>query len=168
MIKVKRFFLEILKENYKNVSLEMPDGIELKLEKKNTFELNKFFYRNIGLDHYWRDRLIWTDKEWFKYVGNKNLETWVMRKNKKYIGFYEQEFHPVSNEIELINMGILKEFREKKFGSLILKHSIHTAFKKKIKKMWVHTCSLDHKNALLNYKSKGFKIYKEEEISFVA
>ena len=34
--------------------------------------------------------------------------------------------------------------------------------------MWVHTCSLDHKNALLNYKSKGFEIFKEEEIDFVA
>jgi len=34
--------------------------------------------------------------------------------------------------------------------------------------MWVHTCSLDHKHALQNYKSKGFVIFKEEEIDFVA
>ena len=35
-------------------------------------------------------------------------------------------------------------------------------------RMWVHTCSLDHKHALQNYKSKGFEIFKEEEIDFVA
>ena len=30
--------------------------------------------------------------------------------------------------------------------------------------MWVHTCSLDHKHALQTYRSKGFEIFKEEEI----
>ena len=37
-----------------------------------------------------------------------------------------------------------------------------------LERMWVHTCSLDHKHALQNYKSKGFEIFKEEEIDFVA
>ena len=83
------------------------------------------------------------------------------------MGFYEQEYHPGNNEIELINMGILKEYRGMKLGSTLLKHSISVAFKKKTKRMWVHTCSLDHKFALQNYKSKGFKIFKEEKIDFV-
>jgi hypothetical protein len=43
-----------------------------------------------------------------------------------------------------------------------------SASRKNPNRMWVHTCSLDHKNALLNYKSKGFEIFKEEEIDFVA
>ena len=84
------------------------------------------------------------------------------------MGFYEQEFHPAKNEMELINMGILKEFRGKKLGSILLMHSIQSSFKKKPKRMWVHTCSLDHEYALINYKSKGFEIFKEEEIDFVA
>ena len=32
------------------------------------------------------------------------------------------------------------------------------------KKVWVHTCSLDHKNALANYLARGMKIYKSEKI----
>ena len=60
------------------------------------------------------------------------------------------------------------EYRGNKLGSSLLSHSIISAFKKKPKRMWVHTCSLDHKHALQNYKSKGFKIFKEEEIDFVA
>ena len=65
-------------------------------------------------------------------------------------------------------MGILKEYRGRKLGSILLKHSIITSFKINLKRMWVHTCSLDHKFALKNYESKGFKIFKKEEISFVA
>ena len=64
-------------------------------------------------------------------------------------------------------MGILKEHQGKKFGSLLLKHIIHEAFSKKIERLWVHTCSLDHKHALDNYLSKGFKTFKEETINFI-
>ena len=89
-----------------------------------------------------------------------------MKKGKDLVGFYEQEFHPSLNEVELINMGILKEYRGEKLGSTILKHSIKNAFKFKPNRVWVHTCSLDHEFALQNYKAKGFKIFKEEEINF--
>tara|TARA_B110000305_G_C19232663_1_gene535964 strand:+ start:228 stop:440 length:213 start_codon:yes stop_codon:yes gene_type:complete len=70
--------------------------------------------------------------------------------------------------MELINMGILKEFRGLKLGSALLNHAIVNSARKNLNRIWVHTCSLDHKHALQNYKSKGFKIFKEEEIDFIA
>ena len=97
-----------------------------------------------------------------------NLETHILKKDGNLIGYYEQEYHPNLNEIELINMGVLKEFRGIKLGSVLLNHAIASASRKNPIRMWVHTCSLDHKNALHNYKSKGFEIFKEEEIDFVA
>jgi GNAT superfamily N-acetyltransferase len=91
-----------------------------------------------------------------------------LKKKNDFVGFYEQEYHPATNEMELINMGILKEFRGLKLGSALLNHAIVNSSRKNLNRMWVHTCSLDHKHALQNYKSKGFKIFKEEEIDFVA
>ena len=165
--RVQRFFLEI-KNFTKSIELNLPENYKIILDDKKNFQLNKFFYKQIGIDHYWRDRLLWSDKEWLSYVTNKNLETHILKKNENLIGFYEQEYHPDSNEIELINMGVLKEFRGLKLGSILLNHAIASASRKNPKRMWVHTCSLDHKHALLNYKSKGFEIFKEEEIDFVA
>ena len=63
---------------------------------------------------------------------------------------------------------IAKEFRGLKLGSTLVNHAIASASRKNPGRMWVHTCSLDHKHALQNYKSKGFEIFKEEEIDFVA
>ena len=166
MPKVKRFFLEIKK---KQCLLELPlfpKKIQVYLDKEKNININKFFYRQIGKDHFWRDRLLWSDKEWHKYVYNKNLETGVMKFEDKMIGFYEQEFHKETNEIELIQMGILKEYQGKKFGSFLLEYILHKAFKKKIDRVRGHTCSLDHKYALDNYLSKGFKVFKEETINF--
>ena len=165
--RIQRYFLEIKNFN-KPVELNLPQNHKIILDKKQDFRLNKFFYKQIGIDHYWRDRLIWSDDEWLKYVVNKNLETHILKKGDDLVGYYEQEYHRNTNEIELINMGILKEFRGLKLGSTLLNHAMASASRKNPERMWVHTCSLDHKHALLNYKSKGFKIFKEEVIDFVA
>ena len=165
--RVQRFFLEI-KDFSKPVELNLPQNHKIILDEKKNYQLNKFFYKQIGIDHYWRDRLLWADKEWLIYVTNKNLETHILKKGVELIGYYEQEYHPNSNEVELINMGVLKEFRGLKLGSTLLNHAMASASRKNPSRMWLHTCSLDHKYALLNYKSKGFKIFKEEEIDFIA
>lgn len=167
MPKVQRFFLEIKKKKSVDKSPSIPDKIEVYLDKEKDININKFFYRQIGKDHFWRDRLLWSDKEWIKYVNNTSLETGVLKLNNELIGFYEQEFHKKKNEIELIQMGILKEHQGKKFGSFLLQYIIYKAFAKKVERVWVHTCSLDHKHALDNYLSKGFKTFKEETINFI-
>ena len=165
--RVKRYFLE-MKDFSRSIELNIPNHYQIILDEKKNFKLNKFFYKQIGIDHYWRDRLIWSDNEWIKYVKNKNLETHLLKKGEDLDGFYEQEYHSETNQVELINMGILKEFRGLKLGSMLLNHAIASACRKNPDRMWVHTCSLDHKHALQNYKSKGFEIFKEEEIDFVA
>ena len=166
MPKVQRFFLEIKKVQFLYKPPVTPRKINVYLDKERDININKFFYRQIGRDHFWRDRLLWSDKEWGKYVDNNNLDTGIMKLDGELIGFFEQEFHKEKNEIELIQMGILKEYQGKKFGSFLLKYIVHKAFDKNVERVWVHTCSLDHRHALDNYLSKGFKIFKEETINF--
>ena len=165
MPRVQRFFLEIKKKEFLIKPTLFPEKAKIFSEKD--ININKFFYKQIGKDHLWRDRLLWSDKEWHKYINNINLETGVMKLDQDLIGFYEQEHHVAKNEIELIQMGILKEYQGKKFGSFLLNYIIYKAFIKniKIKRLWVHTSSLDHKHALNNYLSKGFKIFKQETVN---
>ena len=167
MPKVQRFYLELKKNNKPNQSIISPKNVKIFLDTEKNININKFFYRQIGKDHFWRDRLLWSDKEWQKYINNKNLETGIMKINNELVGFYEQEFHENRNEMELIQMGILKEYQGKKLGSFLLKYIIQNVLSRNIERLWVHTCSLDHKYALNNYLSKGLKIFKEEEIDFI-
>ena len=166
MPKVQRFFLEIKKKQFSDKLTSIPNKAEIYLDKEQDININKFFYKQIGKDHFWRDRLLWSDKEWQKYVKNINLETGVMKLEGELIGFFEQELHKKNNEVELIQMGILKEHQGKKFGSFLLEYILNEAFNKNVERVWVHTCSLDHKHALNNYLSKGFKIFREEKINF--
>jgi len=59
---------------------------------------------------------------------------------------------------------LLEEFQNKKLGSYLLSQAIKKSFNRSIDRVWVHTCSLDHKNALNNYIARGMKIFKTETI----
>ena len=169
MKKVQRYFLDYeFSQNAEIPELKNKNSFTFILNDKKNYEINQFFYKQIGKDHFWRDRLVWTDKQWMKYCSNPLLDTWILRDNKnELMGYYEIEKHE-NKEFELINMGLLIECRSKGFGSLLLTHVLKQSFDNKANKVWVHTCSLDHKFALANYLSRGFKVFKKEQIDFVA
>ena len=159
---VKRNYLEInslkdLKEGNKpseDYSLTLIDPIN--------FQLNKFFYKNIGKNHKWVDRLTWSEEKWINYVSSKNVRTYVFKFKDDLAGFFELIYHEQNNETEIAYFGILEEYQNKKLGSYLLSEAIKKSFESKVNRVWVHTCSLDHKNALNNYISRGMKIFKTE------
>jgi GNAT superfamily N-acetyltransferase len=128
------------------------------------FQLNKFFYKNIGKKHKWIDRLVWTEAQWIDYVSNKNVKTYVFKFKDDLAGFFELILHSEKKEVEIAYFGLLEEFQNKKLGSYLLSQAIKKSFKGSINRVWVHTCSLDHKNALNNYIARGMKIFKTETI----
>ena len=129
------------------------------------FQLNKFFYKNVGKKHHWVDRLIWTEKQWIEYTSDEKVKTYVLRKNDDLAGYFELILHKDKNEVEIAYLGLLEEYQNKKLGSFLLSSAIKNSFLNKPKRVWVHTCSLDHKNALQNYIDRGMKIFKKEFIS---
>ena len=128
------------------------------------FQLNKFFYKNVGKDHNWVDRLVWTETQWIKYTTDKKVKTYVLKKEEDLAGYFELIIHHNKNEIEIAYFGLLEEYQNKKLGSHLLSSAIKNSFSFKPKRVWVHTCSLDHKNALRNYVARGMKIFKKETI----
>tara|TARA_B100000579_G_C22614679_1_gene748948 strand:- start:355 stop:858 length:504 start_codon:yes stop_codon:yes gene_type:complete len=162
--KVERNYLEIkflkdLKDVpslLKKFSISLVDPVD--------FQLNKFFYKNIGKNHHWVDRLVWNEKQWIDYVSDKKIKTYVLKNEKDFVGYFELIFHPDKNEVEIAYLGLLEEYHNKKLGSFLLSEAIKNAFLDNPKRVWVHTCSLDHKNALKNYMARGMKIFKTENV----
>ena len=126
------------------------------------FQLNKFFYKNIGKRHKWEDRLIWNEQTWIDYVSSKKVKTYVLKNKDDLVGFFELIFHFEQKEVEIAYFGILEEYQNKKLGSFLLSEAIKKSFIENINRVWLHTCSLDHKNALNNYIARGMKIFKSE------
>ena len=162
MQEVKRSYLEI---NSLQDLKEVPkpsDNNYLNLLDPINFQLNKFFYKNIGQKHKWVDRLIWNESQWIDYFSNNRVKTYVFKHKEDLVGFFELIFHLEKNEVEIAYLGLLEEYQNKKLGSYLLSLAIKKSFIKDINRVWVHTCSLDHKNALQNYIARGMKIFKSE------
>ena len=161
---VKRSYLEINSLYELKESTQPSKDYSLDLCEPNDFQLNKFFYKNIGENHMWVDRLIWTENQWIDYVSNKDVKTYIFKYKNDLVGYFELIFHVEKNEIEIAYFGILKEYQNKKLGSYLLSEAIKKSFLKNVDRVWVHTCSLDHKNALNNYIARGMKVFKTEKI----
>ena len=162
---VKRNYLEINSLEKLKVSPAPLGNYSLKLLDPTNFQLNKFFYKNIGKKHKWIDRLAWNDSKWIDYVSNKNVKTFILKEEEDLIGFFELLEHKEKKEIEIAYFGLLEEYQNKKLGSYMLSMAIKKSFENKIDRVWLHTCSLDHKNALNNYISRGMKIFKTETVT---
>tara|TARA_B100000575_G_C23027482_1_gene591656 strand:- start:81 stop:584 length:504 start_codon:yes stop_codon:yes gene_type:complete len=161
---VKRNYLEINSLQDLNEGNKPIGKYSLTLINPTNFQLNKFFYKNIGKNHNWVDRLTWPEQKWINYVSSENISSYVFKYNENLVGFFELIFHLDKNETEIAYFGILKEYQNKKLGSYLLSEAIKKSFQKNISRVWVHTCSLDHKYALSNYISRGMKIFKTEKL----
>ena len=160
--KVERNYLEI-KSLDELVEVKKPlDNLILQKVDPPDFQLNKFFYKEIGKKYRWIDRLVWTDKNWIDYLNTSGISTYILKYKKDLAGYFEQIFHKIDFETEIAFFGILEEYMGKKLGSYLLSEAIKKSFEHGSNRVWVHTCSLDHKNALSNYLSRGMHIYKTE------
>ena len=160
--KIFRNYLEL--KSFKDF-IEVKNSSEdyfIELVDPTDFQLNKFFYKNIGKNCQWIDRLVWTDLDWIKYVSDEKLFTYILKNKGEMVGYFELLFNKDTNETEIAYFGILEEYFGKKLGGYLLSKAIKVSFNLGCERIWVHTCSLDHKNALHNYQSRGMKIFKSE------
>ena len=161
---IKRSYLEIKSLSDLKEVKKLPDDYSINLLKPINFQLNKFFYKNIGKKHKWVDRLVWTESQWIEYVSDEKVKTYILKNKDDLVGFFELMFYIEKKEVEIAYFGLLEEYHNKKLGSYLLSQAIKKSFIGNINRVWVHTCSLDHKNALNNYISRGMKVYKIENV----
>ena len=164
-IEVKRYYLNI--NSIKDLSeIAKPSDIyQISLVNPPDFQLNKFFYKQIGQKYRWIDRLIWNEKKWIEYVNNSDVKTFILKEKNNLAGYFEQIFHKKKLDCEIAYFGILEDYFGNKLGGYLLSEAIKKSFRFGAKRVWVHTCSMDHKYALKNYLSRGMKIFKTEVLN---
>jgi len=162
--KIFRNYLELKSiKDFKEVKKPSED-YSVELVNPKDFQLNKFFYKKIGKNCHWVDRLVWTELEWTKYISDEKLSTYILKNKDEIAGYFELLFNKDTKDSEIVYFGILEEYFGKKLGGYLLSKAIKFSFSLGCKRVWVHTCSLDHKNALYNYQSRGMKIFKSETL----
>jgi len=163
--KIYRSYLEI-KSLGELIEVNTPSRNHfIEIADPKDFQLNKFFYKNIGKNCQWIDRLVWTDLNWIDYISNDHLFTYILKDKNEIAGYFELLFNKQTKEAEIAYFGILEEYYGKKLGGYLLSEAIKNSFNMGCERVWLHTCSLDHENALKNYLARGMKIFKSETLT---
>ena len=83
-MEIKVWYLEITEEEQ-----FIPSKVATNLSLKPTDDaaINTRFYREVGGNWQWVDRLNWTDNQWEKWVSRENLRTWVARLGAEAAGY---------------------------------------------------------------------------------
>lgn len=124
-------------------------------------ELSEFFYRQVGGDWFWVDRLDWSADRWSAWVddpGHRLLSCWLDGAPAGYVELRVAGDGPV----EIAYFGLLRRAHGRGLGRWFLGRAIERAWVEPgTTSVWLHTCSLDGPAALPNYRARGFEVTGE-------
>ncbi|APR85544.1 Histone acetyltransferase HPA2 [Minicystis rosea] len=136
-------------------------GLAVEQAVRPTVSFYRYLYDTIGEPWLWGDRRKLSDAALAAIVQDPAVAVHVLRVDGVPAGYAELDGR-VPGEIELAYFGLIPEFIGQKLGPYLLDWAIRTAWARGPKRVWVHTCTLDHPGALAMYERAGFVIFKRE------
>jgi GNAT superfamily N-acetyltransferase len=138
------------------------DDLDIVEIRNKQYQFNRFLYRFIGKTWQWTDKLSWTTEQWREYVASERQRTWVAYCGGAIAGYYELLGDDLGNT-EIIYFGLSEAYIGNGLGGYLLTHAIRSAWEwPATRRVWVHTCTLDHPAALGNYLARGMTLYRQE------
>jgi len=125
-------------------------------------EFSRFLYRVVGGDWYWLYRIPWPRERWQAHVERPELSTWVGHIGGAPAGYAELELQ-AEQAVEILYFGLLPQFIGRGLGGALLTEAVRSAWALGARRVWLHTCNLDHPYALAHYQARGFRIFRVEE-----
>ena len=158
---VRRTYLELTDPvQFRPAFSAFPD-VTIGRESAATPALYNALYRGVGKDYHWVDRWHWTDAQTAAHLAQHGIHLFVARTGANVTGFYE--LRQDGAEVEIAYFGLMPDAIGRGLGKHLLSHAVTDAFGLGARRVWLHTCTLDHPAALPNYQARGFRIFKVEE-----
>ena len=135
-------------------------GAEVRVARRPTLSFYRYLYETIGRDWTWVTRRLLSDRELERILADPAVEVNVLWLMGVPAGLAELDRRQPA-AIELAYFGLLPEFIGGGLGRWLLDWTIHHAWRARPRRLWVHTCDLDHPRALAVYRNAGFRVYDE-------
>ena len=137
-----------------------PAPFSLKLVEIPQPQHYRDLFKLIGARWLWFSRLIMDDAHLATIIQHPRIELYsVLDERGREVGMIELDFRE-PHECELAFIGLVPELSGKGHGRWLLAEALRLAWRDGIRRVHVHTCSLDHPAALAAYCRAGFNAYK--------
>jgi len=121
----------------------------------------RYLYAEVGRAYSWYERARWTDEQIRARLDDPAVSLYLLSVAGAPAGYFELEKHH-DGSVEVSYFGLLREYHGRGLGKYLLTEAAQTAWALGAKRVWLHTCTLDHPGALANYLGRGFRPYKTE------
>ena len=123
-------------------------------------EQYRALFRRVGAKWLWFSRLVMEDAKLAGVIGDHNVELFaILDQAGAEVGMLELDFRE-AHECELSFVGLVPELSGQGHGRWLLAEAVTRAWRDGVKRVHVHTCTLDHPAALSAYRRAGFTPYK--------
>ena len=123
-------------------------------------EQYRALFRKVGARWLWFSRLIMEDSKLAAIIGNDDVELYAVRdRSGGDVGLLELDFRE-AGECELSFVGLVPEMSGQGHGRWLLAEAVTRAWRDGVRRVHVHTCTLDHPAALSAYRRAGFAPHK--------
>jgi GNAT superfamily N-acetyltransferase len=133
-------------------------GVEVRRAINPTLSFYRYLYDTVGGDWNWTGRRLMDDATLAAHVQDPKVEVNVLWVEGVPAGLMELDLRKIP-EIELLYFGLMPDFIGQGLGRFALDWTVDRAWSFQPSRFWVHTCDLDHPNALSVYQKAGFVIY---------
>ena len=125
--------------------------------------LYRHCYRTVGADWHWRDRWDWTDDEIGQHLARPEIALYLARRREDLLGWYELRRVPDDGSVEIAYFGLFPSALGQGLGKHLLSCAVRDAWAAGARRVWLHTCTLDHPATVPNYVARGFVPYFTED-----
>lgn len=136
-----------------------PEGVSLVAHKMPELAWYRALYREVGEDWLWFSRLYMKDTKLAAILNDPDVEVYSLSKNGQDLGLLELDFRDLDNT-ELAFFGLSAGLIGGGVGRWFMEQALDLAFARQIKRLFVHTCTLDSPQAVGFYVRSGFAPYK--------
>ena len=141
--------------------IDWPEQVQLVEAEVACPELSQFMFSAVGGRWRWFSRLGWNYQQWLNYLTQQQVRTWLLWVKGTPAGYIELLKHD-DDSIEIKFFGLLPQFIGLGLGLPLARSAVMLAAKWQGDKIWLHTCSEDHRSALKNYQQAGFVLTHTE------
>ena len=138
-----------------------PESPGLSLERLGAADAHRFrdIFHAVGRDNMWFSRLIIPEEKLAQIIGDPAVHAHALVKDGRDIGILELDFRE-EGQCELSFFGVVPDAVGSGVGRFLMNQALGKAWSQPITRLWVHTCSFDHPNALAFYQRSGFRPYQ--------
>lgn len=116
-------------------------------------------FRRVGEPWLWFSRASMDDATLGRLIEGPDVEALALREGGRDIGLLEIGFRDAP-DAELLYFGLVPEAAGRGLGRALMAEAVHRAFARPIRRLLLHTCTLDDPRALTFYLRSGFRAYK--------